>query len=159
MFLWSVFSPWFFVFEWEQKGNNPTYSSSTTSVVSGVSQLASSIIIMPLTHCSLWLSLQEGEMFYCSHTFPPRWPQRIPLFPPCKITFLEILQHRRSTAHLTHLGTKSGWRAAWRFLKNESASKVDKWKLCHKSWLANCEIYKQQKFLRLTTYLWAGVEG
>lgn len=45
------------------------------------------------------------------HTFPPCWPQVTPLFPPCKIAFLEILQHRRSPAHLTHLGNKSGLNA------------------------------------------------
>lgn len=60
------------------------------------------------------------------HTFPPRWPQMAPLFPPCKIAFLEILQHRRSTADLTHLGTESGLSALCLqvFLKSTSASRV-----------------------------------
>lgn len=66
-----------FLSEYEQKGNNQTYSFSAISAVSRISQLPSTAITIPLIPASLpaqtevlWLSLREGEMFNCSHISP-----------------------------------------------------------------------------------------
>lgn len=70
-------------------------------------------------------------------TFPSRWPQVAPFFPPCKIVILEILEilsHHCSRAHLTHLEPRSG---LGDLCLQVYESKVKEWKPCHKPWLAS----------------------
>lgn len=62
-------------------------------------------------------------------TFPARWPQSAPIFPPCKTALLEILQHRwvKRRQHLTHMETRS------QIKYSVSTSASEQWQ-CITSW-------------------------
>lgn len=70
--------------------------------------------------------------------FPARWPQPAPIFPPCKIVLLEILQHRcveKNKGNIWHIWEPGAGLSALCLqvhLRNDSASWAGEWKPCCK---------------------------